>query len=194
MRHGQTDWNAQNITQGHSDIPLNSEGIKQAQVLKESLGKIKIDTVFSSDLLRAKKTAEIIALERKLIIKTTQLLRERCYGKLEGQPYHLTKEFHKIWEDLSKKARLDYRPYDDYETDQEAISRFITFLREVAVSHPGGTVLIVTHGGIMRVLLNHLSDKTYLAGAISNLGYIKLESDGVDFFIKELKGIKNPNE
>lgn len=194
VRHGQTDWNAQGITQGETDIPLNSEGIKQAKTLGGSLKKIEFDAVFSSDLLRAKRTAEIIAMEKKLAVETTNLLRERRYGKFEGKPGHLMDEFHKTWETLSKKGRISYKPYDGYETDEEAISRFITFLREVAARYLSKKVLIVSHGGIMRVFLNHLSDKTYRAKAISNSAYIKLESDGVDFFIKELQGIKNPNE
>lgn len=194
VRHGQTDWNAQGITQGQTDVPLNSEGTKQAQTLGQNLKDIKFDAVFSSDLIRAKRTAGIITLERKMAIETTHLLRERRYGKLDGKPYQLMQEFHNTWENLSKKERVQYKPYKDYETDEEIISRFITFLRETAVVYLDKTILIVSHGGIMRVLLNHLTEETYLTRSISNTAYIKLESDGVDFFIKELKGIKNPNE
>ena len=194
VRHGQTDWNAQGVTQGQTDVPLNSEGMKQAQILGQNLKDIKFDAVFSSDLIRAKRTAKIITLERKMAIETTRLLRERRYGKLDGKPYQMMKEFYETWERLSKKERVQYKPYKGYETDEEMISRFITFLREIAIVYLDKIILIVSHGGIMRVLLNHLSEKTYLTGSISNTAYIKLESDGVDFFIKELKGIKNPHE
>lgn len=194
VRHGQTDWNARGLLQGETDIPLNKEGIKQAKILGKSLQKIKFDAIFSSDLVRAKKTAEIIAMERKMAVATTKLLRERRYGKFEGQPYQLRRQFHKDWEKLSKQARIRLRPDQESETDEEAVSRLITFLREVAALYLGKTVLIVTHGGLMRALLNHLSDKTYLTGSVSNSAYIKLESDGVDFFIKDLQGIKNPDE
>lgn len=191
VRHGQTDWNIQGITQGETDIPLNSEGIKQAQTLGKKLKNIKFDTVFSSDLIRAKKTAEIIALEKKLAIKTAKALRERRYGRFEGTPQHEMREIYDTWERLSRKERISYKPYEGYETDEEIIGRYITFLREVAVLYLGKKVLIVSHGGVMRVLLNHLSDTTYLTGSIPNLAYIKLESDGVDFFIKEKYGISN---
>ncbi|MDD5147241.1 MAG: histidine phosphatase family protein [Candidatus Daviesbacteria bacterium] len=193
-RHGQTDWNAQGITQGQADIPLNAEGIKQAQALRQILKEIKFEAVFSSDLIRAKKTAEIIALERGMAAETTHFLRERRYGKFDGKPQELMQEFYNKWERLSKKERLSYKPYENYETDEEIIGRYITFLREVAVLYLGKTVLIVSHGGVMRVLLNHLSEKIYFTNSISNTAFIKLESDGVDFFIKELKGIKNPDE
>lgn len=192
VHHGQTDWNAQKITQGLSDIPLNTEGIKQATTASKQLKNVVFDAVFSSDLIRAKRTAEIITLEKKLAIQTTHLLRERCYGKYEGKPHEEMDKFYKTWESLSKKERIRYRTDDKYETDEEVISRFITFLREIAVTYPGKTILIVTHGGIMRVLLNHLSDITYLGGTISNTAYFKINSDGVDFFIEELVGVKQP--
>lgn len=194
VRHGETDWNAKGLTQGETDIPLNNTGIKQAKDLAEKLKGIKFDAVFSSDLIRAKKTAEIIAFEKKIAIETTHLLRERRFGKFEGKPYSLMDEFHRNWEKLDKKERTNYKPYKGYESDKEAITRFITFLREISVRYTEKKVLVVCHGGIMRILLNHLSDETYLAGAVSNLAYIQLESDGVDFFIKELQGIRNPNE
>lgn len=193
VRHGQTDWNVQGITQGETDIPLNYEGIKQAKKIKKELDSINFDAVFSSDLIRAKKTAEIITMEKELAIETTRLLRERRYGKFDGTPYQKMEKFYKTWEKLSKEERMRYKPYEGYETDEEVIGRFITFIREVATMYPDKTVLIVCHGGIIRVLMNHLSDKTYLTGSISNTAYIKLESDGVDFFIREKQGIKNAN-
>lgn len=194
VRHGQTDWNIDGLTQGQTDIPLNAEGIKQAQILAKQLKNIKFDAVFSSDLIRAKKTAQIIALERKMVVETSRLLRERRYGKQEGKDGRLLQKYYKTWATLSRKEKATYKPFPGYETNEKVVSRLITFLREIAVAYSGKTVLIVSHGGIMRAFLNHLSKETYLDGAISNSGYIKLESDGVDFFIKELKGIKKPND
>lgn len=191
VRHGQTDWNLNGITQGQTDIPLNPEGIHQAQELGKNLKHINFDAVFSSDLIRAKKTAEILTLEKKLAIQTTKLLRERRFGTQEGKDNKLLDKSYETWEKLDKKARMQYKPFEGFETDEELIDRFITFLREVAVGHTGKTVLIVSHGGMMRALLNHLSEEIYVAGSISNLAYLKLESDGVDFFIKETQGINN---
>lgn len=191
VRHGQTDWNVQRITQGETDIPLNEEGIKQAETMASNLKQIKFDVVFSSDLIRAKRTAEIIAFEKKLAVETTKLLRERRYGKFNGKPWLLMKKYYDEWENLSKKERAQYKPYDGYETDEEAVGRLITFLRETSVAYAGKTVLVVAHGGLMRAFLNHISEETYHSGAVSNLAYIKLESDGVDFFIKEKYGIRD---
>lgn len=191
VRHGQTDWNLNGLTQGQTDIPLNHTGIKQAQELGQKLKHVHFDAAFSSDLIRAKKTAEIITLESNLAIQTTKLLRERRYGEQEGRDEKILDRLYEAWKKLDKKEREKYKPLKGYETDGVLVTRFITFLREVAVGHISKTVLVVTHGGIMRTLLNRLSEETYYSGAISNLAYIKLESDGVDFFIKEKQGIKD---
>lgn len=73
------------------------------------------------------------------------------------------------------------------------MGRFLTFLRELAVSQAGQTLLVVTHAGLMKHLLAHLAfanlDELSM-GKIKNTGYMKLSSDGVEFFIEEVKGIE----
>lgn len=189
IRHGQTEWNVKKILQGSKNIPLNQEGEKQARDLRGVFKNIKIDAVFSSDLIRAKRTAEIIALEKKLAVETTKLLRERRYGRFEGKKAEALAEFDKMKDALSKQERFKFKPYPDVESDEELISRVITFLREISISYIEKVVLIVSHGGLMAALLRHLGmDLPH--GAIGNNAFIKLLSDGVDFFIKETKGIK----
>lgn len=92
-------------------------------------------------------------------------------------------------------------PYDEWkkvvmaegrETDDEVISRFLTTLREIAIAYAGKKVLIIGHVSIMKTLLIHLGITTYkgLGGKkFENTGYIKLKTDGVDFFVEELSGI-----
>lgn len=192
VRHGETDWNARKLVQGQTDIPLNKSGEKQAKALGENLKNIIFDAVYSSDLVRAKRTAELITIEKKLAVETSKLLRERRFGKLEGKSRIELDKIHKIWNELDKIQKVKYKPFSSYETDEECVSRLITFIREIAASYLNKKVLIVSHGGVMRALLNHLSEKTYSGGAISNSGYIKLKSDGVDFFIEELVNIEKP--
>ncbi|HVF69658.1 MAG TPA: histidine phosphatase family protein [Xanthomonadales bacterium] len=194
VRHGETEWNALKRIQGHSNIPLNKNGKIQAKELAKDLSHIKFDLAFSSDLLRAKRTSEIIALDRKLIIQTTELLREREFGKFEGKFVEELSiaALNSLNKTLRLKERHKLRLETGVEGDEEFIARIFTFLREVAIIHTGKIILVGTHGGVLRILLIHLGFATYETlghRSISNTAYIKLTSDGIDFFVKETKGI-----
>lgn len=190
VRHGLTDWNKKRLVQGHTDIPLNSEGEAQASGLAAELKDVKFDKAFSSDLLRAKRTAEIIAAEHNLAVETTKALREREFGHLEGKNADRLKEIYEVLIKLDEKERPSYKHHPSIESDEELMARLLPFLRETAVSLPGKTVLIVSHGGPLRTMAVHLGLASYGDEiGVENLSYIKLESDGVDFFVKETKGI-----
>jgi broad specificity phosphatase PhoE len=200
VRHGETEWNVKKLLQGQGDSPLTTTGITQASLLGKKLQHIHFDAVFSSDLLRAKRTAEIITLDRNIAVTTTELLRERSHGKWEGKPYHIyntaLKDFLEKRDKLSQEEKKSFR-YPDMETDAELLARFITFLREIAVGYPGKTILAVTHGGMMRTLLIHLGFGTYEelpSHAVSNSAYFQLQSDGIEFEIKETHGISKNTE
>jgi len=194
IRHGETDWNAKGLLQGQSDIPLNKEGEKQTiEAAKKHFKKIKFAAIFSSDLVRAKRTAEIIALEKKMAVETSVLLRERDFGPFEG----------KHWQEVEKELRMsikEFRMLSDevakklgIESDEKIMERFLRFLREVAVAYRGKNILIVTHGSVMRVFLTklgYLSKEESRQVFIKNLAFIKVLSDGVDFFVKEVFGVE----
>lgn len=197
VRHGETELNLSKYMQGQLDSPLTDTGILQAQNLSAKLRPIHFDAVFSSDLLRAKKTAELITLERNLAITTSQLLREKTYGPFEGKHYQeYEAAYKKLWKEytsLGNSSIFHFKMGKDVESDEEAASRYMQFLREIAVSHSGKNVLVVSHGGIMKVLLIHLGYVTYEQvppGSVGNCGYIKLEADGSDFFVQETDNIR----
>jgi len=197
VRHGETDWNKKRIAQGHKDIPLNETGELQAKEAAIKLRNIQFDLAFSSDLLRAKRTAEIIILNRDLEIKTTKALREKKLGTLEGQSSDVFHAQMKLLKALSHNDRLKHKLNDTSETDEEVISRIFTFLRETAIAYPEKTILVTSHGGIFHMILLHLGVMDYTASdamRIKNTGYIKLESDGVEFFVKEQIGIESLGE
>lgn len=182
--------------QGHADSPLTQKGLEQARRRAESLKYIQFAAFYSSDLLRAKHTAEIIALDHQLTVTTTEMLRERHFGAHEGQ---LVAEYNQQLKDLLDKRlelsddELDtYELFEGYETDEKVATRFIKILRELAVAYLGKTIGVVTHGGALRVLLRrfgYASHTQLRKGSVQNVAYIKLESDGVDFFVKETEGI-----
>jgi probable phosphoglycerate mutase len=87
VRHGQTAWNAEERAQGHTDIPLDETGIKQAELLGEMLADEPIQLILTSDLQRSSQTAENIAKRLGVPMEVTPTLRERCFGEWEGLPY-----------------------------------------------------------------------------------------------------------
>ncbi|MBU2101260.1 histidine phosphatase family protein, partial [Patescibacteria group bacterium] len=87
IRHGQSTANKKQITEGHLNSPLNKTGIEQAQKVAEQFREIEFDEIHSSDLLRAKQTAEIVKSERDIPIQISELLKERHFGSLEGAPW-----------------------------------------------------------------------------------------------------------
>jgi len=193
VRHGETEWNIKGLLQGHTDIPLNEIGERQAGALAKVFENIHFDAVYSSDLIRCKRTAQLIMLEKKLVIKTTELLREKFFGKFEGKEWKKNKEFIEYIAEMHRVSSKDRMEREwAIETNESVISRFLTFLRESAVFNPGKTILIVTHGGVMRISLIHLgwgTNKTLPPESIANTAYAKIESDGVDFFVKQTYGI-----
>lgn len=199
-RHGQTEWNVKKIIQGHSESVLTERGKQQARELHRTLQDIHFDAIFSSDLLRAKQTAEIIALEKKLAVTTTAALRERKWGKYEGRKSTEYQQEARVllekFNTLSDQEKWQFRMSVDMETDEEVVSRFIQFVREIAVAYRGKTVLVVTHGGCIRTFLTRLGYMSYgeFEGmAPQNAGYMKVLSDGIDFFLKEQHFFQNHN-
>lgn len=188
VRHGETDWNAQGKIQGQTELSLNETGRIQAYNLAKDLKNIKFEKVFSSTSIRARQTAEILALEKKLAIETTEALKERRYGRLEGQHKDLFKKLDLMMDILSEEEKFKFKAYLEMESDEEVVSRVLTFLREIAVAYIGKDILVATHGGLMRALLKHLG-MGIKRGTISNGAVVLLFSDGVDFIIKETKGI-----
>lgn len=192
-RHGQTQWNVERRIQGYKDSPLTELGIKQAKELGEILQSIHFDAVFSSDSLRAKRTAEMVVLERELEVLTTELLRERAFGRYEGEYIENLKEFDEIFDRLSEEEKFYYKSDDDIESDAEVVQRFLIFIREIAVRYSGKTVLLVTHAGLIKAFLIKLGYATYTSlphGSIKNTSYVKVKTDGVDFFIEDTYAIK----
>lgn len=192
VRHGETDWNARQVVQGHHDIPLNLSGEEQAKELGSRLKDIEFSAYFSSDLIRAKRTAELIALDKKIAVETTKLLREKKFGSFEGRTRKELRDREKLIAHLTQRKRFSYQLEPGMESDEQAVSRFITIAREIAVAYPGKNVLVVTHGGMMRALLIHFGVATYESASlasINNASLIKIKTDGVDFFVEETQGI-----
>jgi broad specificity phosphatase PhoE len=147
VRHGETDWNRDGRWQGHSDTHLNDSGREQAARLADELDGV--DVIYSSDLARARETAEIVAERVDLPVHLDQRLRERSFGAWEGKTGpEIESEFaaaHAKWLAGGPGA-------DDAEPFAEFAARVESFVAEVVARHPDETVLIVAHGGSIRVI------------------------------------------
>lgn len=192
VRHGQTEWNEKKLIQGFKDSPLTDSGIIEVKKLAKKLKNIKFDYIYSSDLLRAKRTAEIIALEHKLSVETDKLIRERSFGYLEGKPSFLIKEWDDALSKLTSAEKDKYRHAKDIETNEEVANRAITFIKELSVRFPGKTILLVSHGGLIRQFLIKIGFATYdnlVHGSVRNNAFVKINSDGNNIAVKEISGI-----
>ncbi|MDQ5981548.1 MAG: 2,3-bisphosphoglycerate-dependent phosphoglycerate mutase [Patescibacteria group bacterium] len=194
VRHGESEANIKGLF--GMDTSLTNNGKEQANNLATSLKNIHFDAVFSSPLERAKQTADIIALERRIAVETKELLRERNWGSIDGkQKEEVRRDLHELFEKakhLSTEERFKYKVVPDMESEEEMMGRYITALREIAIAYTNKNVLIVSHQTIMRTFLMHIGYATYTElpeGSIQNSGYIKLLSDGIEFEVVETKGV-----
>lgn len=153
IRHGETAWNASTRIQGHTDIPLNEHGQRQAQLLAQALAQAdKIDTIYSSDLQRAFATAQAIALQTGASLVTHVGLRERAFGDFEGR------SFAQIELELPAQAQLwrtrapDWTPPGGGESLSVMQQRVLATVNALAQQHPGQQIAVVAHGGVLDLL------------------------------------------
>ncbi len=162
MRHGQTDWNLAGKVQGWNDAPLNQQGILQARLAGEKLNAEDIETVYSSDLKRARKTAEIVSAALDLPLHCTKRLREMNFGKAEGmKKTDLQAKFPYIYpafNDLNNLERYDVR-YPNGESIGEVQQRFMKFVTKL-LEDRRQKVLVVTHGMLVRIFAESCLKKT----------------------------------
>ncbi|WP_296945957.1 histidine phosphatase family protein [uncultured Massilia sp.] len=152
IRHGETAWNAERRLQGHLDIPLNPEGERQAALLAGALAAQTVDAVVSSDLMRARQTAQALAAARGLVVQQDEALRERGYGGFEGLLYseieqRFPAEF-AAWQARDVDARLS-EGRNRAETFRAFFARATGAILRLAAAHPGRTLALVAHGGVL---------------------------------------------
>ena len=153
VRHGETNWNAERRVQGHIDIPLNANGISQAERLANALIRVKhsFDVIYSSDLERALHTANAVARALSLDVQITPRLRERNVGKLQGlllaeAPVLLPE----IWQrHIARELDHDLGGGESIRTFHQRMQDILElFLNE----HRGQSVLAVSHGGSLDMI------------------------------------------
>ena len=177
-RHGQTDWNLANRFQGHSDIPLNETGIDQARRAAPLLYGLRPSKIISSDLIRAKQTAQELANISRLPIHIDPGLRETNGGKWEGRTgaENRADDYEKFvnWLDGNDEPAGDFG-----ERRSEIAIRAVTAI-ESALEKEIETLVVVTHGGTARIIIGKMlglpMTQWASIGGLSNASWSILEN------------------
>ncbi|MEK4386217.1 histidine phosphatase family protein [Solibacillus sp. FSL W7-1464] len=159
VRHGETDWNKVGKIQGHTDIELNENGIRQAYACAEYLNNAPFELIITSPLKRAKQTAEIIAEKKNIPIIEMRQFIERSFGDAEG---------------MTVEARLSKFPdlqYTNQESKEDLRVRVMNGLHKIQKERKESTIVLVAHSAVINSILAILSNgeigsgKTQLANA-----------------------------
>jgi probable phosphoglycerate mutase len=154
VRHGETEWNREGRYQGHLDSPLTLAGQETSRALADRLARHSLTALYSSDLGRARQTAQMIAGRTGHDVLLEERLRERNLGILEG----LTKS------EVQQRYPEEYRRYRALQPDfvvprgesvRQRFAQVVSCFEELAVRHENGRVVVVTHGGALNAMLRH---------------------------------------
>jgi len=161
VRHGETIWNKEKKIQGQSDIPLNEYGIELANITADALKDISFDIVYSSPLIRARETAEILIKNRNLEIHEDIRLVEMSFGEGEGESLpeihaHPEMKLHNFIHNPG-----EYTPPIGGETFEELYKRCKSFIEEIIIPSETkyNTMLIVGHGALIRGFIHNINNR-----------------------------------
>lgn len=145
IRHGETDWNLRGRYQGHSDVPLNANGLAQAEQVASHLRGTRVDAIYASDLVRAHNTAAVIGQVLKVAVHTDVRLREINQGVWEGM---ILSDIKSQYSELFEKRRKD--PLSVAPPGGETVGavqeRMLSAVTDIVQEHPAGRVVVVSHG------------------------------------------------
>lgn len=168
VRHGETEANKNGVLQGHLDVPLSPEGIKQARIVAKALLPINLDAVYSSDLARARETARAMMEGRSCPLILDKRLREINLGSLTGftseEAHERFPEYHA---QLAKDPYHTRRPGGESRMDlRERVSRALEDIYEWNKDKGDVSVGIVSHGGVISAILSIASARGEWPGCV----------------------------
>jgi len=153
IRHGESDWNAEGRIQGHAESKLSNLGIKQAQKAKERLSAFDFNKIYSSDLIRAKQTVQIINANMNIEIEYLSDLREIKLGPWEGKLISEVKERNPKEHDAFWNFPHEFN-LDGAETYKGLQKRGIQVIDRIIKECTGSLALVVSHGALIQTILN----------------------------------------
>ncbi|WP_414896458.1 histidine phosphatase family protein [Roseateles sp.] len=174
IRHAETDWNRAQRIQGHTDIGLSELGAAQARLLGQALSELPVAAIYASDLLRAQQTAQAVAAaqvhQQANPLRLDPQLRERSFGCFEGLTWEQIKA---RWPSQSEQWRRRDADFgaEGGETLADFYQRSVAALTRIASRHPGQTIVIVTHGGVLDCLYRAATGLSLQAPRTWTLGH-----------------------
>lgn len=151
IRHGETEWNVQARLQGQRDVPLNRRGEDQARRLALALNGEPLAAIYASDLARAASTAEAIGRLLGLPVHHDIGLRERAFGIFEGHTHQEVSERWPAENERWKRRDVGFGP-EGGEVLGEFHARCVATAAQIAAAHPGQTIALIAHGGVLDCL------------------------------------------
>lgn len=170
-RHGQTQWNKDNLICGATDIELNEKGVEQARELAAMLKNESIDVIYASPLTRAQKTAKIISNELHIPVVTDQRLFEQDFGIYEGKDRGA-----EGFSDLKQQFAFTGA---QNESLLHLAQRVYNFLDDIKEKHGDKNVLAVSHGGVCRMIYTYFN-------SMSNEEFLKFRQQNCSLMVFEL--------
>lgn len=144
-RHGQTIWNQRDVVCGRTDIPLTQQGIQQAQQLAQQVEGKGIDLIWSSPLLRARQTAQVVADRLGLSVQVDERLLEQDFGSYE-EVYRFDPEY------MAYRMNLLLRFPGGGESIAMVMARAYGVVEDIRRHYSDHTILLVSHGAFLRSL------------------------------------------
>ncbi|UNL85751.1 histidine phosphatase family protein [Priestia koreensis] len=172
VRHGETDWNKQKLLQGHTNIPLNEQGKRQAKQLAEKFKDIRLDRIYASDLERAVETARTVGAKKGITdVQMFERLRERCFGEMEGiEVVKLDELLPNCWTNWGEDSVHGIEPLEEMQ------SRMAEQLRDIMEEAKEEHVLVVSHGAAINSFIH------FVTKGESGTGILRLKNTAVTSF------------
>jgi len=155
IRHGETEWNKQQRMQGHLNSNLSKLGQSQINSLGKWMKNIPFDHIYCSDSPRARFTAEAITQFSGNDLKIDKRLREKNLGVFEGLT---SEEAMKLYPEVFRLFKTSGPEYviKNGESTMQLFERAYEFIESIRLNHQNERVILVTHGGVIRVLFKHI--------------------------------------
>lgn len=152
LRHGQTTWNLSGKYQGSTDVPLSELGIRQAALAARWFDGMKIDAIYSSPQIRARRTAEALVERQGMQVELVPEFRELCFGDWEGLTYD---EIESRWPGAVERMYQspDTVRIPNGESFDEVQTRTMSAMRKIMARGNDKTYVIVSHGASIRTIL-----------------------------------------